>query len=463
MLIIFHGKYKSEFTDPPPYIPYELTKELQIKKGTNYKRPKKSLESIQKFSNKRVFKEFDFEINVNRSQDFIVEDIYTGNIYKRWKREAIEKARKEKEAAFKAEAKKILFAEKKEEAEYYDEPFIAPTKDEIKSKIDELKSIEASQPKKPKKTEKTIRALSSYKVSEIDKIIDLLLVDPIANEMAYFACIPNVKRTKSYDQVCKDTDYESFFASAGQLLIYSALKGQGLKKYKMLLKKISSIFKMQEDLAGTDVGASYQDTFFKFKLKFFNIFKILVSHHKVKRQFKIPIRKAVKKFFPRDKNGNKKRWRYVNVIFDNYIRDQKIKLIEIMKEPFIDFENYHIGSILIPVLRYLNFTGTLGYFVNTNYHKEVREKYMESVFFFIKRRNQFTKVDIEFESRRAVRFERNDLKNILKIHFKKNKSLLNFYGKFLFFDFMRTKGFEEFKRKWEIEYFLEEAVDFVID
>lgn len=463
LLMIFHSKYKSEFSDPPPFITYEIPKEVQAQKGKSYLRSKDTLANIKTLGNKKVFNEFDLEINVNRSQDFIVDDIYTGRLFTRWEREAREKAKREKEEAIKAEAEKTLLAEKKAEAEEYDEPLVLPTKDEIKSKIDELTAIEESKPKKVEKPKTSHRPLVSYSLKEMNSIADSLISDPLANEMAFFACIPNVKKSKTYDQICKNNDYEAYLAAAGQLLIYYTLKGNGFKKFKELVEKVSAVLKMQDDLAGTDVGASYQDAFFKYKLKFFNISKILVSHHKVKKNFRKPLRKAVKKLFPRDKEGNKKRWRYVNVIFDNFVRAKKIELLEQMKQPFLDLENYSLGSPMIPVLRYLNFTGTLGYLLNTTYHKEVREKYMETVFFFIKRRTQFTKVDIEFESRRAVRFERNTLGEILKIHFQKNKSLLNFYGKFLFFDFMRTRGFQEFKRVWEIEYFLEEAVDFVID
>jgi hypothetical protein len=479
ILMGMHSKYKSEFTDPPPYISYEIPDGMKIEKGKDYKRSKELLAAINTLSDKRVFAQFDLEIDVNRSQEFLIDDIFSGALYRRWKRETEEAERTKIAKEIREKAIAMLTAEKKAEAEEYDEPYIPPTKEEINGKIQEVKAaqVEAEKPKentdkkdkgktkkvvkKEKKKPQSKKSLGSYSVKEMNKMVDLMLKDPMAKEKVFFVCLPNVKQKKSYGKFCKKRDFEAYFAASAQTLIYYGLKGKDFKRYQGIVDKITNLLVMQDEQAGTDVGAAYQDDFFKYKLKLFNIYKILVSHHKVKKQFQKPLRKSVKKFFPRDKEGNKKRWRYVNVVFDKFVRDQKIELIKLMQEPVFGSEKASFLKIM--ALRYFHLTGTLGFLLNTEYHKGVREKYMDTVWMFIKRRTTFTKVDIEFEARRAVRFERNSLNEILQKHFTKNKPLLNFYGKFLFFEFMRTQGFAEFKRIWEIEYFLEEAVDFVID
>lgn len=397
LLMIFHSKYSNEFSEPLSYIEYQLTEELRIDPAVNYQRSLELIDYLNQPSTVEIFRQFDLPIDVNKSQEFIVDNI--------------------------------------------------------------LKTVERQ--KVDKQT--------------LDKQIKLLLEDPTVTNKAFFACIPNVKKGKLADNLCQDLNFEKTFALFAKVILILGMQGRELKNYEDLVLKISGLFQMQDELAGTDVGASYQDDFFKFKLRFFNLFKILVSHHKVNKKFQSPLRQAVKKLFPRDKEANIKRWRYVNVIFDQHMRQKKLGLLEQMNIPIIQlpqFQNWKeywkiYQSKIIPlkaiVLRYLRFTGSLGFLINTEVHKQNRETYINNVLSFIKRRTQFTRIDMEFEARRAVRFERNTLTEVLQKHLIKNKPLLNFYGRYEYFDFMKERGFKEFRRIWEIEFFLEEAVDFVAD
>lgn len=392
LLLIFHGQYKAEFNQPVAYIEYQIVDELKQDPTKSYQRSVEVLNFLKQHSDISSFRKFDLAIDVNKSQEFIVDDIYKAS-----------------------------------------------------------------------------------KQLNVKELLPALLADPLAVEKAYFACLPNVTKGKLPESICGTVNYEEAFAAYAKVILLLGMQGQEHKSYLSIVERVSGLFQMQDALAGSDVGASYQDDFFKYKLRFFNLAKILVTHYKVKKKFKQPLRKMVKKLFPRDKEANIKRWRYVNVIFDQHMRQLKVDLLKRAQVPLMvppKFKNWkeywkiyqsEFTSLSNLTLRYLLKTGTLGFLINTEEHLKQRETYIKKVLFFIKRKSQFTKVDMEFEARRAVSFERNNFEEVLKKHLFKNKPLLNFYGRYQYFDFMKSRGFQAFRKIWEVEFFLEEAVDFVAD
>ena len=76
LLLSFHSQYKAEFSEPLAYIEYEITDDLKKDSSINYQRSGELLEYLNEPKNLEQFKEFDLPIDVNKSQEFIVDKVF---------------------------------------------------------------------------------------------------------------------------------------------------------------------------------------------------------------------------------------------------------------------------------------------------------------------------------------------------------------------------------------------------